>query len=115
MTQGSDIEKGFCDWCRKPRDQWTNTLRYWGMGKYYCSAKCYAAGEYQTNLYLAFCTILPLGVGVVFLSFQLLSNSSEFYFGVTLFIVAIFFAYSSICAYIPVIGRTERRTRESTR
>jgi amino acid transporter len=85
------------------------------MKKYYCSAKCYAAGEYQTNLYLAFCTILPLGIGVAFLSFQPLSNPSEFYIGVTLFIVAIFFAYSSICTYFPVIGRTERRKREVTR
>ena len=85
------------------------------MGKFYCSAKCYAAGEYKTNLFLSFCTIPPLGVGVAFLSFQLLSNPSEFYIGVTLFIVAIFFAYSSVCAYIPVIGRAERRKRGSTR
>jgi hypothetical protein len=114
LTQGSDIERGRCDWCGKPRNQWTNKLRYWGLRKYYCSAKCYAAGEYQTTLYLAFCTIPILGAGIASLSFQLLSDPSEFYIGVTLFIVFIFFAYSSVCAYIPMMGRAELRKREST-
>ncbi|MFW9967268.1 MAG: hypothetical protein ACFFEA_08960 [Candidatus Thorarchaeota archaeon] len=113
MTQRSDIQSSCCDWCRKPRDQWTNRLRYWGLRKYYCSAKCYAAGEYRANLYLAFCTMPVLGFATTILSFHLLSNPSEFYVGVVLFIVAIFFAYSSVCTCIPIIGRAERRERES--
>jgi hypothetical protein len=54
-----------------------------------------------------------LGSGFVFVSLQLMSNPSGFYIGVTLFLTAIFFTYSSICAYFPVIGRFERRKRKS--
>ncbi|MHA3964592.1 MAG: hypothetical protein AM325_013755 [Candidatus Thorarchaeota archaeon SMTZ1-45] len=108
MTQRSDIQSSYCDWCGKPRDQWTNRLRYWGLRKHYCSARCYAAGEYQTNLYLALCTIPVLGLATAILSFQLLSNPSEFYVGVVLLSVAIFFAYSSVCICIPMIGRAGR-------
>ncbi|MHA2603044.1 MAG: hypothetical protein AM324_013060, partial [Candidatus Thorarchaeota archaeon SMTZ1-83] len=79
MTQGNVTEQGHCDWCGKSREEWTNTLRYRGMGKHYCSVKCYAAGEYQTNLYLALCSVPALAVGVALLSLQLLSDSSEFY------------------------------------
>ena len=114
MIQESDNEIGYCDWCRKPESQWTKTLRSRGFGKSYCSTKCYAAGEYRINLYLALCSIPALGFGFVFVSFQLLSNPSGFYIGVILFLAAIVCTYSSICACFPVIGRSERRRREST-
>ena len=114
MTQGSITEGGHCNWCGKPREQWTNTLRYRGMKNHYCSAKCYAAGEYQTSFYLALCSIPALTAGVAFLSVQLLSNPSEFHIAVTAFVVAILLVYSSACVYFPVIGRAERRKREST-
>ena len=112
LKQGSVTEGDYCDWCGKPRERWTNQLRYPGMGKHYCSAKCYAAGEYRTNLYFALCSISVLAAEVAFLSFHLLSDSSEFYIGVTVFVVAILLVYSSVCAYFPVIGRAERRKRE---
>jgi len=114
LTQGSDIEESACDWCKKPRYMWTSRLRNRGFGKSYCSAKCYAAGEYKTNLYFALCSILALGFGFAFVSLQLMSSPSEFYIGVTLFLLIIFFTYSSICAYFPLIGRSERRKRDSS-
>ena len=114
LTQGSDIEGSACDWCKKPRYMWTNRIRYRGYGTQYCSARCLAAGEYRINLYFALCSISILGTGVAILSFLLLSTPSEFYINVTQFVVIIFLTYSSVCACCPVIGRSERRRREST-
>ena len=112
MTQGNATRRSHCDWCGKPREQWTSGVPFRGMGKHYCSARCYAAGEYRTTLYLALCTIPPLASGVAFLSLQLLSNPSEIHILATVTIVAILLVYSTASAYFPVIGRAERRRRE---
>ncbi|NHJ12210.1 MAG: hypothetical protein EAX95_00965 [Candidatus Thorarchaeota archaeon] len=113
LTQRDNTHGSSCDWCGKPRYMWTNRIRYRGLGTFYCSARCYAAGEYRINLYFALCSISVLGMGVSFLSFQLLSTPSEFYVGVAQFVVAIFLTYSSICACCPAVGQSERRKRES--
>ena len=113
LMQGSENGIDYCEWCSKPQNQWTKSLRHRGFKKSYCTLRCYAAGEYKVSLYFALCSISLLGIGLAFVSFQFLSNPSGFYISVVLFLTAVFIIYSSICAYIPIIGRSERRERES--
>jgi len=98
-----------CSWCKKPKNQWNSTFRWWSIrGKSYCSARCFAAAEYQAHVIFGVCSVPILLLVTISLAELLLSETTSFYLGVSLLIIGIVIAFTGVCVYMVVVGIEER-------
>ncbi|MHA1575971.1 MAG: hypothetical protein ACTSU3_01290 [Candidatus Thorarchaeota archaeon] len=103
---GYNISK--CDWCDKPKSEWTNTMRWWGQGKYYCSMGCYSAGEYKVNLYLFTCGLTILGVFCAFVISVFLTDLTIVTIAAILTILVSYLLFFGVSLACIIIGRKKR-------
>jgi hypothetical protein len=104
-----DTEKTYCGWCGLPENHWSNTFRWWSRGKRYCSARCFAAAEYQAHLVFAICGAPLLWFPILSFAASLLSEESTFYLFVSLFLITIAIAFTGFFVYMVAIGKEERK------
>lgn len=106
-------KKTYCGWCEKPENQWNSSIRWWSSReKRYCSARCFAAAEYQAHIVFAVCSAPLLWFLILSFAASLLSNGFAFYLVVSIFIIAIAIAFTGFFVYMVVIGKEERRKRD---
>jgi len=102
-----------CDWCHKPKSEWTNTLRWWGQGKYYCSMGCYSAGEYKVNRYCAACTMIILGLPCAFVVSLFLTDLTPVTIAAIVMIIISYLIFSSMSLTCVILGRNKRMIEKS--
>ncbi len=98
-----------CGWCKKPENQWTNTLRWWSArGKKYCSAQCFAAAHFKAHIVFAVFAVPILWFPTMSLAWMLMSETSSFNLVVSLWLIGIVIVFTSACVYMVAIGKEER-------
>jgi hypothetical protein len=81
-------KKTYCSWCEKPENKWNSSIRWWSSrGERYCSAKCFAAAEYQALIIFAVGSVPLLWFPILSFAASMLSEGSEFYTAVSLFLI----------------------------
>jgi hypothetical protein len=102
-----------CSWCEKPETQWNNTFRWWSSrGKRYCSARCFAAAEYQAHIIFAVCSVPLFWFPIMSFAALLLSEMSILNLVASLLLIGIMIAFTGFFVYMVAIGKEERRKRE---
>ena len=106
-------EDSVCDWCKKPRNEWTSRLRWWGLKKFYCSMECYSAGEYKLNRYLCSISSIVLGFASLFLISMFLTNLTSVTIMAIVSVIIIWLLFSGASLTCIVLGRNKRMLRNS--
>ncbi len=99
-----------CSWCKKQEYQWSNTFRWWSSrGKKYCSARCFAAAEYQVHVIFLVFSIPILWFPIVSFTTLLMSEMSVQNLVASMLLIGILIMFSGFFVYMIAIGREERR------
>ena len=93
-----------CDWCNKPQSEWTNTMKWWGQGKFYCSMECYSAGEYKLNRYLCTIPTIILGLFCAFVISIFLTDLTTETIVAIVTIIMVYLLFSSASLTCVVLG-----------
>jgi hypothetical protein len=103
----------YCNWCEKPENEWNSSFRWWSSrGKRYCSARCFAAAEYQAHIVFVVFSVPLLWFPIMSLTASLLSERSALNLIVSMWLIGIAIAFTGFFVYMVVIGKEERRNRE---
>ncbi|MHA2118780.1 MAG: hypothetical protein ACW98J_07660, partial [Candidatus Thorarchaeota archaeon] len=78
----------------------------------YCSARCFAAAEYQVHIIFAVCSIPLFWFPIMSFAMMLLSEMSILNLVVSLWLIGIAIAFTGFFVYMVAIGKEERRKRE---
>ncbi len=112
LTDFERADSGPCDWCEKPRSEWTNTLKWWGQGRYYCSMECYSAGEYKLNRYLCGLPSIILGLVSILIISLFLTNLTTVTIIAIVTVIIIWLLFSSASLTCVILGRNLRLERK---
>jgi len=104
-------EHSTCDWCEKPHSEWTNSMKWWGQGKFYCSMECYSAGEYKLNRYLCTIPVIILGLASAFLVATFLTDLTTETIVAIVIIIMVYLIFSSVSLTCVIFGRRQRILR----